>query len=216
MPGQEVQVTELIQEQIVPERSEEQIGAFLFVEESVILRDRLQQPQIQQQIIENVQEIPRELFPEHFEERERERDIGCGVALTRRCPCSACSLIFMQRQPAPAEPLSSSRTCANALRKGLRRLRCLPNVARKGRPRQVSPAQRTLNKFLRNAADRRDTPVCLGSWRMLFTWPQTCGHLRDAPDLEEVQHPHADVRRPYVYKVLLAGSRIRRPVHDRH
>ena len=27
-------------------------------------------PQIQEQIIENVQVIPRELFPEHFDERE--------------------------------------------------------------------------------------------------------------------------------------------------
>ena len=57
----------------------------------------------------------------------------------------------MQRLPPPTVLMNNSRTCANALRKRLRRLRCLPNVAWKDCPSQVSPARRTLNKFLRNA-----------------------------------------------------------------
>ena len=74
----EVQVIERIKEQIGPERTEEQIGDIPvppFVEETVeevqvMLHDRLQErtvaPQIQDQIFENVQVIPRELFPEHL------------------------------------------------------------------------------------------------------------------------------------------------------
>ena len=90
----------------------------------------------------------------------------------------------VQHLPAPTALLSSSRTCANALRKGLRRLRCLPNVARKGRPRQVSPARRTLNKFLRNAADEHDTLLYLGIRENVIYLAPNAWHLRDAPDPE--------------------------------
>ena len=33
-----------------------------------------------------------------------------------------------------------------------------------------------------HAADEHDTLLCLGSWRILFTWSETRGHQRDAPD----------------------------------
>ena len=97
---------------------------------------------------------------------------------------SSSSSAAVQHLPAPTALLSSSRTCANALRKRLRRLRCWPSVARKGRSRQVSAARWILNKFLRNATDEHDTPFCLGPWRMPFSSHQTRGHLRDATDPE--------------------------------
>ena len=46
---------------------------------------------------------------------------------------------------------------------------------------QVSLARR---KFVQNAADEHDIRLCPGSWRMLFTWLQTRGHLRVAPDTD--------------------------------
>ena len=56
----EVQVTERIQEQIVPERNEEQIGDIPvppFVDETV---------EVVVQVIPHERVHPRELFPEHF------------------------------------------------------------------------------------------------------------------------------------------------------
>ena len=78
--------------QIVPQRTEEQIGDIPVppcVEETVeveqgIPLEHLQQrtvvPLIQEHFLKNVQVIHRKLFPEHFDER----DTGRGVALTRR------------------------------------------------------------------------------------------------------------------------------------
>ena len=77
----EVHVIERIREQIVPERKGEQIRKIPvppIVEEivkvvQVVLHEHLQQrnvePQIQEQIVGNVQALPRELFPERVDKR---------------------------------------------------------------------------------------------------------------------------------------------------
>ena len=188
----EVQVFERIQDQIVPERIEEQAGD-------------IPVPPIVEETVEMVQMIPQELFPERVDERIVDfpvpvivGEIPDGVSSSRGVAHAA---------PAPVneflasviEYVSSSSSAAHAaptstdsifeqvthicerIEKETEKEDCDACQTLRGR---AAPARRTLNKFLRNAADELDTPLCLGSWRVLFTWSQTRGHLRGPPNLE--------------------------------
>ena len=127
---------------------------------------------IQEQIIEKVQVIPRELFPEHL----NERDTGCGVALTRRCPLGLSNrvcvfLIFRCPCSTYQHPrhYGAVHEHVRTIEKRTEEIAMLAKRCAEGPPppsltsptdyEQVPPKRRRRT---------RHTPLT-GSWRMLFT-----------------------------------------------